>query len=147
MAERDNFLWDLLAAIDRRDRGYYDQLSAEDRKKFSAYMALRWMSYVDAGPDVQSGYVQLYNHYANKNIFLLSRHPKLQWYMLIAASPGLGRQRHSWPRVKKSKETRRTKTLRELFPGMKTADAEVLDQLITDADIKQYHRDLGHDKT
>ena len=52
MAERDNFLWDLLAAIDRRDRNYYDQLSAEDRKKFSAYMALRWMSYVDAGPDV-----------------------------------------------------------------------------------------------
>ena len=41
MAERDNFLWDLLAAIDRRDRNYYDQLSAEDRKKFSGYMALR----------------------------------------------------------------------------------------------------------
>lgn len=147
MAERDNFLWDLLAAIDRRDRGYYDRLSDEDRKKFSGYMALRWMSYVDATPDIQAGYVQLFNHYANAKIFNLSRHPKLQWYMLIAASPGLGRQRHSWPRVKKTKETKRGKELRDLFPGLKSADTEVLGKLISDADIKQYHRDLGRDKT
>lgn len=146
MAEKDNFLWDLLAAIDRRDRGYYDRLTDEDRKKFSGYMALRWMSYVDAGPDIESGYVQLYNHYANKKIFNLSKHPKLQWYMLIAASPGLGRQRHSWPRVKKSNETKRTKTIRELFPQIKSSDAEVLGKLINDADIKKYHRDLGNDK-
>lgn len=146
MAERDNFLWDLLAAIDRRDIDFYDQLSAEDRKKFSGYMALRWTSYVDADADIQAGYVQLLNHYANKNIFLLSRHPKLQWLMLCAASPGLGRQRHAWPRIKKNTETKRTKAIKDLYPMMKSADAEVLGQLISDRDIKQYNRDLGNDK-
>lgn len=146
MSERDNFLWDLLAAIDRRDRGFYDRLSDTDRKKFSGYMALRWSSYVDATADIQSGYIQLFNHYANCKIFSLSRHPKLQWYMLIAASPGLGRQRHTWPRVKKARETKRGRELQDLFPNIKAADAEVLGKLISDADIKQYYRDLGRDK-
>jgi hypothetical protein len=42
-------------------------------------------------------------YYANKYFFneYVSKHPKLQWYMLCAASPGLGKQYHQWlPQIK-----------------------------------------------
>lgn len=37
-------LFEALAAIDRKDYGYYDRLTEEQQRKFSPYMMVRWMS-------------------------------------------------------------------------------------------------------
>ena len=37
-------LFDVLAAMDKKDYGYYDKLTEEQKKKFVPYMMVLWMS-------------------------------------------------------------------------------------------------------
>ncbi len=98
-------LFEALAAIDRKDYGWYDRLTPEQQKKFVPFMIIKWASAIKATSDIQSYYVRSVDHYANK-YFLhgeIAKNPKLQWLMLCAASPGIGKQFHQWiPHIKET---------------------------------------------
>lgn len=97
--EKQDFdLFEALAAIDKKDYGYYDRLSEEQQKKFVPYMMTHWMSQVKATNGVQEYYLRSVDYHANQHMFNenVQKHPKLQWYMLCASSPGLGKQFHQW---------------------------------------------------
>lgn len=137
-------LWALLAAIDRRDLGYYDRLSDRHKKQFSGYMSLMWISYAEGQADLQAYYLQSSNLAANQHLFDINHHPKLQYLCLCAASPGVGRVKHTWIQARKdSSKDPKKKTLLRLFPGLKEDEAELLSSRITEQDIKQYVAQLG----
>ena len=138
-----------MAQLDTKNRGFYDSLTDEERKKFSNYLMIRWSSTVAGSRELQEYYVQSCNHYLNKNFFAINRHPKLQWLCATAVSPNLGRQDHTWIKVKsKEKGSNDTKkTLMQLFPAMKASDIEVLSQLVDKKELREHLRDHGtHDK-
>ena len=85
-------------------------------------------------------------HDINKNFFAINRHPKLQWLCATAVSPNLGRQDHTWIKVKsKEKGSNDTKkTLMQLFPAMKASDIEVLSQLVDKKELREHLRDHGN---
>jgi hypothetical protein len=181
---QDFNLFDALAAMDKKDYGYYDRLTEEQQKKFVPYMMTHWMSAIKGSGDVQGYYLRSVDYHANKHLFneYVQKHPKLQWYMLCASSPGLGKQFHQWiphlgskvtslkepAKVKEIKEYytkiypkvdsddideiakqfvvehKRKCYLAETFPNLKQSDIEVLSQLVTDEDIKQYEKDRGN---
>jgi hypothetical protein len=95
---QDFDLFNALAALDKKDYGYYDRLTQEQQRKFVPYMMLMWMSAVKGNKDLQNYYVSSTDYYANKHMFNenVQKHPKLQWLMLCAASPGIGKQFHQW---------------------------------------------------
>ena len=133
-----------MAQLDRKQRDFYDSLTDEERKKFSLFLMLRWSSAVQGDAELQEYYVQSCNHYLNRNFFAVSKHPKLQWLMATAVSPGLGTQRHAWiaPR-KKDKANPNRKLLAELFPAMKSDELDLLAMLTTESELRGYERDLG----
>ncbi len=134
-----------MAQLDRKQRDFYDSLTDEERKKFSLFLMLRWSSAVQGDAELQEYYVQSCNHYLNRNFFAVNRHPRLQWLMATAVSPGLGTQRHVWIAPKKKpKSNDLRKSLDELFPTMKNDELDLLAMLITPEEFKQYERDLGH---
>jgi hypothetical protein len=181
---QDFDLFDALTAIDKKDYSYYDRLTPEQRKKFVPFMMIHWISAVRASADVQSYYLQSTEYHANKYLFneAVQKHPKLQWLMLCAASPGLGKQFHQWiphirervtrlldsPKQKEIKEyfkkiypktndgdltllsevyveTHKKKMyLAKKFPELKFDEIELLSDLTTDEDIKQYEEDWGN---
>jgi hypothetical protein len=181
---QDFDLFDALTAMDKKDYGYYDRLTEEQQKKFVPYMMTHWMSAIKGTGDVQGYYLRSVDYHANKYLFneYVQKHPKLQWYMLCASSPGLGKQFHQWiphlgskvtalkepAKVKEIKEYytkiypkvdsddideiakafviehKRKCYLAETFPNLKQSDIEVLSQLVTDEDIKQYEKDRGN---
>jgi hypothetical protein len=181
---QDFDLFDALAAIDKKDYSYYDRLTPEQQKKFVPFMMIHWISAVKASSDVQSYYLQSTEYHANKYLFneAVHKHPKLQWLMLCAASPGLGKQFHQWiphirervtrlldsPKQKEIKEyfkkiypktndgdltllsevyveTHKKKMyLAKKFPELKFDEIELLSDLTTDEDIKQYEEDWGN---
>jgi hypothetical protein len=97
--EKQDFdLFEALAAIDRKDYDYYDRLTEEQKKKFVPYMLVMWESCVKANANIQQYYLQSTDYHANKYLLNenITGHPKLQWMMLCAASPGLGKQFHQW---------------------------------------------------
>jgi len=87
-----------LNAIDKKDYGYYDRLSEEQKKKFVPFMLIHWVSNVKASSEVQGYYLLSTEYHANKYLFneVIQKNPKLQWLMLCASSPGLGKQFHQW---------------------------------------------------
>lgn len=181
---QDFDLFDALTAIDKKDYSYYDRLTPEQQKKFVPFMMLHWISAVKASSDVQSYYLQSTDYHANKYMFNenVQKHPKLQWLMLCAASPGLGKQFHQWiphirervtrlldsPKQKEIKEYfkkiypktddsdltllsevyvdnhKKKRYLANKFPELKFDEIELLSDLTTDEDIKQYEEDWGN---
>lgn len=102
LEHQDFDLFKALEAIDRKDYGYYDRLTQAQKKKFSPYQLIQWVSAVKGSHDLQLYYLQSTNGYANKYLLdymIASKehdHPKLVWLMLCAASPGVGKQFHQW---------------------------------------------------
>ena len=181
---QDFDLFDALTAMDKKDYGYYDRLTEEQQKKFVPYMMTHWMSAIKGSGDVQGYYLRSVDYHANKHLFneYVQKHPKLQWYMLCASSPGLGKQFHQWiphlgSKVTSLKESAKVKEIKEYYnkiypkvdsddideiakqfvvehkrkcylaetyPNLKQSDIEVLSQLVTDEDIKQYEKDRGN---
>lgn len=181
---QDFDLFDALTAIDKKDYSYYDRLTPEQQKKFVPFMMIHWISAVKASSDVQSYYLQSTEYHANKYLFneAVHKHPKLQWLMLCAASPGLGKQFHQWiphirervtrlldsPKQKEIKEYfkkiypktddsdltllsevyvdnhKKKRYLANKFPELKFDEIELLSDLTTDEDIKQYEKDWGN---
>jgi hypothetical protein len=131
--------------LDRKNRDFYDELTTEERKKFSLFLMIRWSSGVDADADMQEYYVRACNYYLNRHFFAINRHPKLQWLCATACSPGIGTFDHHYVRPKK-KETGSNeikKTLMALMPQAKMADIETLNKIVDKQQLKEHLAKLG----
>ena len=126
--------------FDRKNRQFYDELTDEERKKFSNYLMIRWGSSVQGSRDLQEFYVIATNERLNKHFFAVNRHPRLQWLMATSVSPGMGTHRHQWiaPKKKDAGSNEVKKQLMELYPNMKQADIEVLALLTDRKELKQH---------
>jgi hypothetical protein len=139
-------IFKMLGAMDRKDYDFYDNLSDEERKGFSAFLALKWGASVEGSREIQHYYLAATNHYCNKNWYEINKHPKLQWLELCAAAPGIGPQKHKWLQIKKKedKSSEHKKRLTELFPNVKISDIEVLATLVTKKEVDEYIKLHGH---
>ena len=108
---QDFDMFKALEALDRKDYGFYARLTDEQKKKFSPYMLLQWMATVSGSTDLQKFYLMNTDIVAN-TYFLnekINQYPELQWQMLCAASPGIGKQFHKWiPTLSKKVSTLET---------------------------------------
>ena len=131
--------------LDLKNRSFYDELTDEEKKKFSTYLMVRWGSSVQGSRELQEYYVQSTNHYLNKHFFALSRHPKLQWLAATAVSPGMGSHRHNWiaPKKKESGSNTIKKQLAELFPNLKQDEIELLAAITDKKELDQYIKAHG----
>lgn len=103
--ETDIDLFQVLAAIDRKEYDYYDRLNPEQQKKISAFQLTKWLSAISGKSAVQDFYLQSTNYHTNTHLVnsVVGKHPRLLWMMLCAASPGRGPQKHQWiPHLKAS---------------------------------------------
>lgn len=133
-----------MAQFDRKNRGFYDELTDEEKKKFSNFLMIRWGSTVDGSADLQGFYVISCNERLNKNFFAINRHPKLQWLTCTTVSPGLGTQRHQWLAAgKKKPKNPNMKTLMAIYPTAKLDELELMSTMLSKKDIDQLLRDHG----
>lgn len=136
--------------FDRKNRRFYDELTDEERKKFSPYLMVRWGSAVEGSRELQEFYVIATNERLNKHFFNInaSRHKKLQWLMATSVSPGMGTHRHNWisPKKKESGASAKRKQLMEIFPHYKDDEITVMMEIVTQKEIDQYFKSAGQDK-
>jgi len=134
--------------FDQKVRTFYDDLTPEERKKFSNYLMIRWGSSVQGSRELQEFYVIATNERLNKHFFDVNRHPKLQWLMATSVSPDLGSQRHQWiaPKKKEPGASSMKKQLAELFPHYKDDEIDLLASITTKKELEDYikqHGDTG----
>ena len=134
-----------MAQFDLKNRDFYDDLTDEERKKFSNYLMVRWGSAVQGSAELQEFYLISTNERLNKNFFAINRHPKLQWLCATAVSPGMGTHRHQWisPKKKDAGSNEVKKALMELYPQMKQSDIEALAAVTDKKELREYLREHG----
>ena len=134
--------------FDRKNRTFYDELTAEEKKKFSNYLMIRWGSAVEGSRELQEFYVISCNERLNKHFFDMSKHPQLQWLMATTVSPDLGTPRHPWiaPKKKEAGLSAKRKALVAMYPDYKNDEIDVMCEITTQKEIDAYHRAAGNDK-
>lgn len=137
-----------MAQFDRKVRSFWDDLTDEERKKFSNYLMIRWGSSVQGSRELQEFYVIATNERFNKHFFNLSRHPKLQWLLATTVSPGMGTQRHQWiaPKKKEPGAGSIKKQLAELFPHFKDDEIDLLASMTSKKELDAYIKQHGREK-
>lgn len=137
-----------MRVFDQKDRTFYDNLTDEERKKFSTYLMIRWGSSVQGSRDLQEFYVIATNERLNKHFFNIGKHPKLQWLMATTVSPDLGAFRHQWiaPKKKEPGAGSLKKQLAELFPHYKDDEIELLAAITNKKELDAYIKQHGRDK-
>jgi len=146
--EKQDFdLFEALAALDKKDYGYYDRLSDEQKKKFVPYMLIAWFGVVKGSYDLQNYYLNSVNYHANKYFFHenIIKNPKLQWLMMCAASPGLGKQFHLYlpqirDRVSKLKDLAKKTEIKDYYKKLySNADSDILEE-VSRLFVEQQHK-------
>ena len=139
--------------LDLKNRDFYDDLTAEEQKKFSTFLMIRWSSAVQVGnsprdKNIEQYYLQSCNENLNKHFFDIGRHPKLQWLCATTVSPGQGTWQHSWirPKKKEAGASAKRKALATMFPHYKEDELDVMMQIVTQKEIDAYHKSAGVDK-
>jgi chlorite dismutase len=134
-----------LLQLDTKNREFMDELSDEERKKFSTYLMLRYSASVEGNSDFQEWYLRATNERVNINFFTLGQHPKLQWLACTTVSPGLGQQRHYWQGAKKREgsSTKQVKFLTKLYPHLNSSELELMAKINDLKDLKKIARDMG----
>lgn len=147
--EKQDFdLFGALAALDKKDYTYLDNLTEEQVKKFVPYMLLHWMSAIKGGGLLGSYYVVSTDAHANKYMFneYVQKHPKLQWMMLCAASPGMGKQFHQWiphlsNKIGELKESAKLREVSDYFQKIyKNVDESTLQEVSKSYTLTQNHK-------
>ena len=136
-----------MTQFDKKDRKFYDELTDEERKKFSNYLMIRWGSAVQGSRELQEFYVIATNQRLNRHFFAVNRHPRLQWLMSTTVSPGLGTQRHVWiaPKKREPGATGIRKQLAELYPQLKDDEVELMSRINDKKDLDAYLKASGQD--
>jgi len=146
MTDRLNINYEM-KMFDRKVRSFYDELTEEERKKFSPYLMIRWGSAVEGSRELQEFYVIATNERLNRNFFNINtaRHKKFQWLMATTVSPDMGTHRHTWisPKKKDSSNSSKQKQLAAIYPHLKDDEIEVLAAITTAQEIKDYLKQLG----
>ena len=134
-----------MTQFDRKNREFYDELTDEERKKFSTYLMLRYGASVEGTADLQEWYLRVTNERMNINFFDLGKHPKLQWLLATTVSPGMGTQRHYWQASKKKEgsNSKAVKFITQLYPHMKQDEVELLADLNTTKELKELAKQSG----
>ena len=133
----------VLAAIDKKDYGFYDTLTPEHQKQLAPFLLNRYVSLVKGSSELQAYYLMAGNQRVNCTYFELARHPKLVWQLLCTVSPGMGTQFHQWVgHKKKDKNTKdkNRKYIEQLHPHAKSDELNMLVNMYTDKDIKELQR-------
>jgi len=137
-------LKDVMKAIDKKDRTFYNSLNDDQKKAFSAWMMMRYASSVQ-GRNAEH-YILMVNELVNKEFSSLSKHPELQW--LLLSSCGSGKvEFHPYikpPNARKKKDAVKTE-LSKIYPTVKNDELDLLVNLNTKQELKELFQIHGYD--
>ena len=136
-----------MAQFDKKNRAFYDELTDEEKKKFSNFLMIRYGSSVQGNSLEQAVYLLSCNENLNKHFFAINKHPKLQWLCSTAVSPNWGTYRHNWiaPKKKEPGASGIKKQLAELFPNMKQDEIDLMAEINSKKDLDNYLKELGRE--
>ena len=137
-------LKEVMHAIDKKDHSFYNNLTPEEKKAFSAWMMMRYASSVQGSNSIL--YLYMVNELVNKNFSDISKYPELQWLLLSACGSGKP-EFHPYikpPNARKKKD-KIAEFVLDLYPLMKSDEIELFLALNSKSDLKELAEAHGYD--
>lgn len=136
-----------LSAVDLRDYDFYNRLTDQEKKDFSPYVLMRYVSNSQEDPAIQEWFLDRTNEFVNKDHWTLSKNHKALLWKLFAAC-GIG-EKTFHPYLKagtKEKAVKIEKLLAEIYPAAKLSDIKMLAKMMTKQDKEELFDKMGFDK-
>lgn len=136
-----------LSAVDLKNYDFYHNLSEEEKKSFSPYILMRYVSNVQGDQYLQEWFVETTNEFVNKNHWDLSKnHKDLLWKLFSATGVGQKMYHPYLAAGKKEKINKIEKLLADLYPTWKISDIKLQASLMSKQDKDDLFDKLGFDK-
>jgi hypothetical protein len=136
-----------LNAVDKKIYDFYDKLSDEEKKEFSPYVLMRYVSNVQGDSDIQAWFVEMTNELVNKNHWDLSKnHKGLLWKLFAASGAGVPCYHPYLKANSKEKANKIEKLIAELNPTMKMSEVKMLGKMMDKKDKEELFDKMGFDK-
>lgn len=137
-------LKDIMAALDKKDRGFYSRLSDEQKKAFVPWMMMRYAS--SAQGRNAAHYLFMVNELVNKNFSDVSKHPELQWLLLTAAGSGKV-EFHPYikPPNNRKKKDKISEFILNEYPHIRDDEIEMMLSMNTKEDLVKLAEAHGYD--
>jgi hypothetical protein len=137
-----------LKAVDQKNYDFYANLTDEEKKAFSPYVLMRYVSNVQGQDrDIQEWFVEMTNDYVNINHWNLSKnHKELLWQLFACVGAGMECYHPYLAAGKKQKVNKIEKLLAELNPTMKISEIKLLASMMDKKDCEELFDKMGFDK-
>lgn len=136
-----------LNAVDRKVYDFYDNLTDQEKKEFSPYILMRYVSNVQGDRDIQEWFVEMTNELVNKHHWVLSKnHKALLWKLFAGTGAGVNCYHPYLKAGSKEKANKIEKLLVEIYPAMKLSEIKLLASMMTKADKEELFDKMGFDK-
>src|ERR1039458_4467185 len=131
-------IFDLLKKIDNPNSGdIYAKLVPEERKGFSALIAMRWMSGTS-----DERQIMLLNEFVNPYVFVLGKHPHLLM-LLLQASSSKTHKRYYWMGIKNKKKNPIAQQVVGEYFDMSEREVKTLNPFPPEAEVTEMAEALG----
>lgn len=131
----------VLEAIDTRDLGFYDTLTEEEKKAFSPWILMR---YVSSASSHSEYYLMMTNELVNVDFSVIVKHPKLAWKLLATCGSGQ-KVFHPWiaPAKKSKKKNDLKGKLQELNQRWNEQELDIFIKINDNKELREYLLDHG----
>ncbi len=138
----------VLQAIDRKDLGFYDRLTDDEKKSYSPFILMRYMSSLGPQSDLAAYAVLATNDIVNNGFFSLGKHPELQHKLMCLTGTGKKQYRPYIGSKGSSKTSSKVidEFLMGLYPNINQTELDMLKSQYNKDTIQQLGEDAGLSK-
>lgn len=129
----------VLSSIDRQQLDFYQNLSDEEKKAYSPFVIMRYMSSLANKDSNQMYAILATNDLVNIGFSDLNKHPELQHKLLCCAGTG-GRQYRPWipvPKGRRGAQNTVIKFFSEIYPHLNDSEIDLLFATVTSRDLSE----------
>lgn len=123
MAEHRLDIFRVLGAADAKNAGFFDALTADERKELQPFLVARWMT-----GTFDAGQIMLINEFVNPYLFSLTTHKQLLWQLLTTCNSGKSK-RYVWNKLPTKRESGKPNAVKVIRQYFKYSTRDAVDAL------------------
>jgi hypothetical protein len=136
-----------LSAVNSRNHDFYKNLTEEEKKAFSPYLLMRYISNPQTDDETYEWTVERLNTLVNMDHWTLSKgHKELLWQLFASCGTGFNLKYQYLKAPGKEKANKIEKLLEDLYPTMKMDEIKLLAGMMDKKDKEELFDKMGFDK-
>jgi hypothetical protein len=136
-----------LKGVNDRNHDFYKNLTDEEKKAFSPYILMRYVSNPQVDTETYEFLLERVNDLVNINHWTLSKgHKPLLWQLFASCGVGMPVKYTYLKASSKEKANKIEKLLEEIYPAMKLEEIKILASMMTKEDKEELFDKMGFDK-